>query len=289
MSTEHSFPVVLEMSTEQLLAVVRFAYSQVVRNGWSKQDCTSYLNLIGFSRFACDTVYNYIVECVAFDMIAWNADRPERSEFLRSYSRVEDNSVWIYPFLGSYSRVEYNSVWMTGYYSKRCVGAERRFVHEDNIKQKDRPTDVLAITSSGEEDRPNLLMYENRLNENRLFEILNELFTSFGYASPSPNEPWVYNEDSDDDSLPELSDSFEILNGNDRLLSYASPNPVYCGIVSAHLQVIMNDYPERCANTSLVTGYGYAGYASPNPNEAPVYNEDDSNGDSDDDSLPELS
>ena len=260
MSTEHSFPVVLEMSTEQLLAVVRFAYSQVVRNGWSKQDCTSYLNLIGFSRFACDTVYNYIVECVAFDMIAWNADRPERSEFLRSYSRVEDNSVWIYPFLGSYSRVEYNSVWMTGYYSKRCVGAERRcvgepmhnthlvhlryfwegpcesnipnrlrlgmiersissddggvddasdegytdglypdfpkwwrkkeelafeggvqggFVHEDNIKQKDRPTDVLAITSSGEEDRPNLLMYENRLNENRLFEILNEVFTSF--------------------------------------------------------------------------------------------------------------
>ena len=92
-------------------------------------------------------------------------------------------------------------------------------------------------------------MYENRLNENRLFEILNELFTSFGYASPSPNEPWVYNEDSDDDSLPDLSDSFEILNGNDRLLSYASPNP----------------------------------------NEAPVYNEDDSNGDSDDDSLPELS
>ena len=51
----------------------------------------------------------------------------------------------------------------------------------------------------------------------------------------------------------------------------------------------MNDYPERCANTSLVTGYGYAGYASPNQNEAPVYNEDDSNGDSDDDSLPELS
>ena len=276
MSTEHSFPVVLEMSTEQLLAVVRFAYSQVVRNGWSKQDCTSYLTLIGFSRFACDEVYNYIVERVAFDMIAWKADRPERSEFLRSYSRVEDNSVWI-----------------TGYYSKRCVGAERRcvgvlsdrperseflrnysrqyrneamvlrkkeelafeggvqggFVHEDNIKQKDRPTDVLAITSSGEEDRPNLLMYENRLNENRLFEILNELFTSFGYASPSPNEPWVYNEDSDDDSLPDLSDSFEILNGNDRLLSYASPNP----------------------------------------NEAPVYNEDDSNGDSDDDSLPELS
>ena len=346
MSTEHSFPVVLEMSTEQLLAVVRFAYSQVVRNGWSKQDCTSYLTLIGFSRFACDTVYNYIVGCVAFDMIAWNADRPERSEFLRSYSRVEDNSVWIYPFLRSYSRVENNSVWITGYYSKRCVGAERRcvgvlsdrpernysrqyrneamhntylghlryfwegpcesnipnrlrlgmiersissddggvddasdegytdglypdfpkrwrkkeelafeggvqggFVHEDNIKQKDRPTDVLAITSSGEEDRPNLLMYENRLNENRLFEILNELFTSFGYASPSPNEPWVYNEDSDDDSLPDLSDSFEILNGNDRLLSYASPNP----------------------------------------NEAPVYNEDDSNGDSDDDSLPELS
>ena len=328
MSTERSLAV------ERALAVVRFAYSQVVRNGWSKQDCTSYLTLIGFSRFACDTVYNYIVECVAFDMIAWNADRPERSEFLRSYSRVEDNSVW-----------------MTGYYSKRCVGAERRcvgvlsdrperseflrnysrqyrneamhntylvhlryfwegpcesnipnrlrlgmiersissddggvddasdegytdglypdfpkrwrkkeelafeggvqggFVHEDNIKQKDRPTDVLAITSSGEEDRPNLLMYENRLNENRLFEILNELFTSFGYASPSPNEPWVYNEDSDDDSLPELSDSFEILNGNDRLLSYASPNP----------------------------------------NEAPVYNENDSNGDSDDDSLPELS
>jgi len=237
MSTEHSFPVVLEMSTEQLLAVVRFAYSQVVRNGWSKQDCTSYLTLIGFSRFACDEVYNYIVERVAFDMIAWKADRPERSEFLRSYSRVEDNSVWI-----------------TGYYSKRCVGAERRcvgvlsdrperseflrnysrqyrneamvlrkkeelafeggvqggFVHEDNIKQKDRPTDVLAITSSGEEDRPNLLMYENRLNENRLFEILNELFTSFGYASPNPNEAPVYNEDdsigdSDDDSLPELS------------------------------------------------------------------------------------
>ena len=370
MSTEHSFPVVLEMSTEQLLAVVRFAYSQVVRNGWSKQDCTSYLTLIGFSRFACDTVYNYIVECVAFDMIAWNADRPERSEFLRSYSRVEDNSVWIYPFLRSYSRVEDNSVWITGYYSRipprnysrqyrneamhntylghlryfwegpcesnipnrlrlgmieRSIssddggvddasdegytdglypdfpkrwrkkeelafegGVQGGFVHEDNIKQKDRPTDVLAITStgtddhsdvmgklrseikqleeprkrycgivsyserslaSGEEDRPNLLMYENRLNENRLFEILNELFTSFGYASPSPNEPWVYNEDSDDDSLPDLSDSFEILNGNDRLLSYASPNP----------------------------------------NEAPVYNEDDSNGDSDDDSLPELS
>jgi len=118
MSTEHSFPVVLEMSTEQLLAVVRFAYSQVVRNGWSKQDCTSYLTLIGFSRFACDEVYNYIVERVAFDMIAWKADRPERSEFLRSYSRVEDNSVWIYPFLRSYSRVEDNSVWITGYYSR---------------------------------------------------------------------------------------------------------------------------------------------------------------------------
>jgi hypothetical protein len=119
-------------------------------------------------------------------------------------------------------------------------GVQGGFVHEDNIKQKDRPTDVLAITSSGEEDQPNLLMYENRLNENRLFEILNELFTSYGYASPNPNEAWVYNEDnsngdSDDDSLPELED----------LLSY--------------------------------------GYASPNPNEAPVYNEDNSNGDSDDD------
>jgi len=239
MSTEHSFPVVLEMSTEQLLAVVRFAYSQVVRNGWSKQDCTSYLTLIGFSRFACDEVYNYIVERVAFDMIAWNADRPERSEFLRSYSRVEDNSVWIYPFLRSYSRVEDNSVWITGYYSRipprnysrqyrneamhntylghlryfwegpcesnipnrlrlgmieRSIssddggvddasdegytdglypdfpkrwrkkeelalegGVRGGFVHEDNIKQKDRPTDVLAITSTGTDDHSDVM------------------------------------------------------------------------------------------------------------------------------------
>jgi len=46
------------MSTESLAVeqrvpvVVRFAYSQVVRNGWSKQNCTSYLISHGFNRFA---------------------------------------------------------------------------------------------------------------------------------------------------------------------------------------------------------------------------------------------
>ena len=359
------------MSTESLAVeqrvVVRFAYSQVVRNGWSKQNCTSYLISHGFNRLACDELYNHIVsnkaECVGKltegpNSIIKNLLLPkvqpstgtvdhsdvmdqfrseikqleDPTEFLRNYSRqyrreamhnthlVHLRYFWEGPCesnipnrlrLGMIERSissddggvddasdegytdglypDFPKRWRKKEELAFEGGVQGGFVHEDNIKQKDRPTDVLAITSSGEEDRPNLLMYENRLNENRLFEILNEVFTSFGYASPSPNEPWVYNEDSDDDSLPELSDSFEILNGNDRLLSYASPNPVYCGIVSAHLQVIMNDYPERCANTSLVTGYGYAGYASPNPNEAPVYNEDDSNGDSDDDSLPELS
>ena len=45
MSTERSLAV------ERALAVVRFAFSQVVRKGWSKQNCTSYFILHGF-RFA---------------------------------------------------------------------------------------------------------------------------------------------------------------------------------------------------------------------------------------------
>ena len=170
------------MSTESLAAeqrvpvVVRFAYSQVVRNGWSKQNCTSYLISHGFNRLACDELYNHIVSN--------NAE---------------------------------------------CVG-----------KLTEGPNSIIK----------NL---------------------------PLPDVQPSTGTDDHIDVMGQFGSEIKQLE---------EPRKVYCGIVSAHLQVFMNDYPERCANTSLVTGYGYAGYASPNPNEAPVYNnEDNPNGDSDDDSL----
>ena len=183
------------MSTESLAVeqrvpvVVRFAYSQVVRNGWSKQNCTSYLISHGFNRLACDELYNHIVsnneECVC-------------------------------------------KLFLGGFVS-------------------DRPIIRTQIIEG-----PNSIIKNLPLHD----------------VQPSTG--------TDDHS--DVMDQF-------RIKQLEEPRKVYCGIVSAHLQVIMNDYPERCANTSLVTGYGYAGYASPNPNEAPVYIEDNPNGDSDDDSL----
>ena len=114
------------MSTESLAVeqrvpvVVRFAYSQVVRNGWSKQNCTSYLISHGFNRFALHHITasgeeddqpnlliylidpitdpnivrtqitegpNSIIKNLPLLCVGVLSDRPERSEFLRNYSR----------------------------------------------------------------------------------------------------------------------------------------------------------------------------------------------------------
>ena len=59
---------------------------------------------------------------------------------------------------------------------------------------------------------------------------------------------------------------------------------------------IQNDHPERSKNTMTTQNGTYTRrwghsteFNAPNPNEAPVHNENNSNGDSDDDSLPQLS
>ena len=67
-------------------------------------------------------------------------------------------------------------------------------------------------------------------------------------------------------------------------------------VVTSAMLAIQNDHPERSKNTMTTQNGTYTRrwghsteFDAPNPNEAPVYNENDSNGDSDDDSLPELS
>ena len=66
-------------------------------------------------------------------------------------------------------------------------------------------------------------------------------------------------------------------------------------VVTSAMLAIQNDHPERSKNTMTTQSGTYTRrwghsteFDAPNPNEAPVYNENDSNGDSDDDSLPEL-
>jgi len=63
-------------------------------------------------------------------------------------------------------------------------------------------------------------------------------------------------------------------------------------VVTSAMLAFQTDHPERSINTMTTQNGTYTRtteFDAPNPNEAPVYNENDSNGDSDDDSLPELS
>ena len=222
------------MSTESLAVeqrvpeVVRFAYSQVVRNGWSKQNCTSYLISHGFNRLACDELYNHIVsnnaECVCKLFLGgFVSDRPIiRTQIIEGPNSIIKNLPLpdVQPSTGTDDHSD-------------VMGKLR-----SEIKQLEEPRKRYC----------GIVSYSER-----------SLAVERALAEDQPN-----------------------------LLSDVVPTVV----VTSAMLAFQTDHPERSINTMTTQNGTYTRtteFDAPNPNVAPVYNENDSNGDSDDDSLPELS
>jgi hypothetical protein len=224
MSTERSLAV------ERALAVVRFAFSQVVRKGWSKQNCTSYFILHGF-RFALHHITASGEEDDQPNLLIYLIDPITDPNIVRTQITEGPNSI---------------------------------------IKNLPLP-DVQP--STGTDDHSDV-MGKLRSEIKQLEEPRKRYCGIVSYSERSLAVERALAEDQPD------------------LLSDVVPTVV----VTSAMLAIQNDHPERSKNTMTTQNGTYTRrwghsteFDAPNPNEAPVYNENDSNGDSDDDSLPELS
>jgi len=225
------------MSTESLAVeqrvpvVVRFAYSQVVRNGWSKQNCTSYLISHGFNRFALHHITASGEEDDQPNLLIYLIDPITDPNIVRTQITEGPNSI---------------------------------------IKNLPLP-DVQP--STGTDDHSDV-MGKLRSEIKQLEEPRKRYCGIVSYSERS------------------LAVERALAEDQPNLLSDVVPTVV----VTSAMLAIQNDHPERSKNTMTTQNGTYTRrwghsteFDAPNPNEAPVYNENDSNGDSDDDSLPELS